>query len=81
MSTAFLYLLNDRCECVCAFTCILICVQGAKLPMSIIIVGVGQAEFDGKYLAHHLHDVILQKHSKTFYTIYINKVSSTSANN
>lgn len=22
--------------------------QGAKLPMSIIIVGVGQAEFDGK---------------------------------
>lgn len=24
-----------------------ISVQGAKLPMSIIIVGVGQAEFDG----------------------------------
>lgn len=23
--------------------------KAAKLPMSIIIVGVGQAEFDGKY--------------------------------
>lgn len=28
------------------FTCS-ISLQGAKLPMSIIIVGVGQAEFDG----------------------------------
>lgn len=26
--------------------------QGAKLPMSIIIVGVGQAEFDGKLYNH-----------------------------
>lgn len=30
------------------FTCYsLISLQAAKLPMSIIIVGVGQAEFDG----------------------------------
>lgn len=30
------------------FTCsFFISLQGAKLPMSIIIVGVGQAEFDG----------------------------------
>lgn len=32
--------------------------QGAKLPMSIIIVGVGQAEFDGKSINHSCSHVL-----------------------
>lgn len=44
-------LLNDEGVCVDMLfeqLCTLfISLQGAKLPMSIIIVGVGQAEFDG----------------------------------
>lgn len=48
----------------------LITLQGAKLPMSIIIVGVGQAEFDGKYTFFFTSTCILS----FFYTICNNQV-------
>lgn len=38
-----------------------ISLQAAKLPMSIIIVGVGQAEFDGIYQLIVLTSVIFSK--------------------
>ena len=47
---------NDiiSCACMCVFVCVCVCdfsPQAAALPMSIIIVGVGPAEFDGKCLS------------------------------
>lgn len=49
------------------YSTIIISVQGAKLPMSIIIVGVGQAEFDGAYLNFFNHCMIaIVKYSSNY---------------
>lgn len=40
--------------------------QAAKLPMSIIIIGVGQAEFDGEFVP--LHRVLLSHRLQTLGT-------------
>lgn len=57
----------------CAYSVSLHPLQAASLPMSIIIVGVGPAEFDGKQGEDHVH-VCVCVHAFVCASIYLRSV-------